>query len=137
MNGIGAVGTSNALPSSTPDANKRSDATFRETFDAAAQQQQSTGKIADAARQFEALMIGQILKSAQGPEGWLGAGDDDETASTSIEMAEEYLGQAIANGGGLGIAKLVTQGLTHKESTRASSATPEQPATGPHTDLSK
>lgn len=70
-------------------------------------------KIVDAARSFEALMIGQVLKAAHGDGsgGWLGAGDDDETASTAIQMAEEYLGQAIANGGGLGIAKMVVQGL--------------------------
>src|SRR6266851_6486187 len=52
-------------------------------------------KIVDAARSFEALMIGQVLKAAHGDGSgsWLGAGDDDETASTAIQMAEEYLGQ--------------------------------------------
>jgi Rod binding domain-containing protein len=71
-------------------------------------------KLAGAAGQFEALMIGQLLKSAHGSEseGWLGAGDDDDSSSTAIQMAEEYLGQAIANGGGLGIAKMVIQGMS-------------------------
>ena len=80
-------------------------------------------KIADAARQFEALMIGEILKAAHGSgsDGWMGAGDDDDTSATAIQMAEEYLGQAIANGGGLGIAKLVIRGIDKNSSTPASS----------------
>jgi Rod binding domain-containing protein len=70
-------------------------------------------KLATAARQFEALMIGQILKSSHGSDGggWLGAGDDDDTSATAVQMAEEYLGQAIANGGGLGIAAMVIKGV--------------------------
>jgi Rod binding domain-containing protein len=70
-------------------------------------------KLTGAASQFEALMIGQLLKSAHGSEseGWMGAGDDDDSSLTAIQMAEEYLGQAIANGGGLGIAKMVIQGV--------------------------
>ena len=80
-------------------------------------------KIADAARQFEALMIGQILKAAHGSgsEGWLGAGDDDESSSTAIQVAEEYLGQAIANSGGLGIARMVIQGVDKSVSKPANS----------------
>lgn len=71
-------------------------------------------KIAHAASQFEALMIGQILKAAHGSgsEGWLGAGDDDDSSATAIQIAEEYLGQSIANSGGLGIAKMVVKGLS-------------------------
>lgn len=70
-------------------------------------------KLAGAAKQFEALMISQILKSAHGSEssGWLGAGEEDDSSSTAIQVAEEYLGQAIANGGGLGIAGMVMRGL--------------------------
>ena len=81
-------------------------------------------KIADAAGQFEALMIGQILKAAHGSEsaGWLGTGEDDDSSSTAIQMAEEYLGQAIAKGGGLGIAKMVIQGIDKNGSKPANSA---------------
>ena len=92
-------------------------------------------KVAHAANQFEALLIGQILKSAHGAgsEGWLGAGDDDETSSTAIQMAEEYLGQALASGGGLGIAKLVTQGLDKNNPKPASSALQTMNLHPPHT----
>jgi len=80
-------------------------------------------KISDAAGQFEALMIGQILKAAHGSEsaGWLGAGEDDDSSSTAIQMAEEYLGQAIAKGGGLGIAKMVIKGIGNSASKPANS----------------
>ena len=70
-------------------------------------------KIADAASQFEALLIGQILKSAHGSDsgGWLGTGDDDDASSTAMQVGEEYLSQSIAKSGGLGIAKMVVQGI--------------------------
>jgi Rod binding domain-containing protein len=42
-------------------------------------------------------------------------------------MAEEYLGQAIANGGGLGISKMIVQGLERGSATSSSSA--QRPAT--------
>ena len=90
-------------------------------------------KIADAASQFEALMIGQILKGAHGSEseGWLGAGDDDESSSTAIQVAEEYLGQAIAKSGGLGIARMVVHGIT--KPANSVQTTPNSNTT--HTDL--
>jgi Rod binding domain-containing protein len=93
-------------------------------------------KVADAARQFEGLMIGQILKSAHGSEseGWLGAGDDDEASSTAIQVAEEYLGQAIANSGGLGIARIVIKGVDKSGAKPASSGPIAANSTPSHTD---
>jgi len=105
------------------------------------QDRNNTKKIADSAKQFEALMIGQLLKNAHGSQSWLGEDSDDGAASTAIEMAEEYLGQAIAKGGGLGIAKLVMQGLnratalpTADAATPASFATEQPGQTPPSTD---
>ena len=93
-------------------------------------------KIADAARQFEGLMISQILKSAHDESGggWLGAGDEDDTSSTAISMAEEYLGQAMANGGGLGIAKMVVRGFGAAATTPASSGPHEAAPAPSHMD---
>ena len=53
----------------------------------------SPEKVKDAAQQFEALLINQLLKTAKdsGSSGWLGAGDDDETGQTSVDMAEQQL----------------------------------------------
>lgn len=76
----------------------------------------SGDKLADVARQFEGLMVGQILKMAHssGSAGLLGTGEEDQAGDTAIEMAQEYLGQALANGGGLGIAKIVQEGLARR-----------------------
>jgi len=69
-------------------------------------------KIKSAASQFEALLIGQMLKSMRDSEGgWLGTGQD-ESASSAMEYAQECFAQAMASKGGLGIAKMVTKGLS-------------------------
>jgi Rod binding domain-containing protein len=128
MSEISAIRSSSVSAAPEGAKPKPSEPGFREAFNQAT-------KLATAARQFEALMIGQILKSANGPEGWLNAGDDDETASTAIEMAEEYLGQAIANGGGLGIAKLVVNGINRPEAKPANSGTAAPEQTQAHKDL--
>lgn len=68
-------------------------------------------KIRKAAGQFEALLIGQMLKSMSDSEGgWLGTGDD-QSASSAMEYAQEMFAQAMASEGGLGIASMVTKGL--------------------------
>jgi len=68
-------------------------------------------RIEDAARQFEALLMAQLLKSARaGSEGWLGAGEDP-TASSALELAEEQFAGALAAQGGLGLASLIVSGL--------------------------
>ena len=66
----------------------------------------------EAARQFEALLIAQLLKSVreQGGAGWLGWGEDP-SASSAMELAEEQFAQALASQGGLGLARLIVSGL--------------------------
>jgi Rod binding domain-containing protein len=73
------------------------------------------GKLKDSARQFEALMIGQMLKSARESGGsWFGGGED-EASSTATGMAEEQLAQTLATSGGLGLTAMVLQGLEKQE----------------------
>jgi len=77
----------------------------------AARPKDDPAKIVDAARQFEALLIGQVMKSMRDSEGgWLGTGDD-ESASAAMEYGQEVFAQAMAAGGGLGLSKLVADGL--------------------------
>jgi Rod binding domain-containing protein len=90
-------------------------------------------KTREAAAQFEALLVGQILKSAhEEGGGWLGAGDDDQTASSAMQMADEYFARAMTAHGGLGLAKMITAGVTKEaeqassRSNPASSKTPEE-----------
>lgn len=68
-------------------------------------------KLHDAARQFEALLITQLLRAARGDgDGWLGAGEDHSAAS-AMEMAEEQFAAALSSQGGLGLARLITSGI--------------------------
>lgn len=68
-------------------------------------------KVRDAARQFEALLIGQMMKSMKDSEGgWLGTGDDD-SASSAMEYGQEIFAQAMAANGGLGLSTLIAKGL--------------------------
>ena len=102
-------------------------------------------KISGVAKQFEALMIGQILKTARESSGggWLDSEDDqeDQTGSMVMEMAEQGFSQAIAARGGLGIAKMVTANIERGESksatrqaTTASSDSEAPTQLLPHTD---
>lgn len=69
-------------------------------------------RIEETARQFEALLISQLMKSMrEAGAGWLGTGDDP-TATSAMELAEEQFAQALASQGGLGLARLVATGLT-------------------------
>ena len=78
-----------------------------------------------AAAQFEALLVGQILKAAHEEDGgWLGAGED-KTASSAIQMADEYFARAITAHGGLGLAKMITKGLDKAAADAASRSNPE------------
>lgn len=68
-------------------------------------------KVKESAKQFEALLIGQMLKSMRDSEGgWLGTGEDD-ASSSAMEYAQENFAQSLANSGGLGLANLVVKGL--------------------------
>jgi Rod binding domain-containing protein len=70
-------------------------------------------KIEKAAKQFESLLIGQIMKSMHeaGSSGWMGGGED-QAGEAAMELAEEQFAQALASRGGLGLARLIMQGLT-------------------------
>lgn len=63
------------------------------------------------ASDFEALLIGQMLKSARADsQGWFGTGEDTSSASL-IEMAEDQIAKVLAQGGGLGLGKMIRDSL--------------------------
>jgi len=67
-------------------------------------------KTREAAQQFEALLLGQILKSArESSGGWLGSAGSSSDCAT--EFAEQHVAAMLAQQGGLGLATLITQGL--------------------------
>lgn len=68
--------------------------------------------LAAAAEQFEALLLGQILKEARGDEGgWLGSGEDAGNA-TAAGLAEEQFAQALARNGGMGLSAQLVKTLS-------------------------
>jgi Rod binding domain-containing protein len=69
-------------------------------------------KIEDAARQFESLLIGQMLRSArESGSGGLEGGEADSESSTMLDVAEQQFSQLLAHHGGIGLTNLVVQGL--------------------------
>lgn len=82
-----------------------------------------TNKQAGAAQDFEALLIGQMLRSMREEgSGWLGTGDDDAGA-TAMAFGEDQLAKAITRGGGFGLSKIIAAGLDAK-SAEAEKTTP-------------
>ncbi len=72
-------------------------------------------KQSSAAKDFEALLIDQILRSSREEDsGWLGTGDDG-SSSAAFGLGEEELAKAMAAAGGFGLQKLISQGLASKE----------------------
>jgi Rod binding domain-containing protein len=109
-----------------------------QSFQDALAQASSTqpSKIADAAKQFEALMLGQILKAARESSdgGWLGTGED-HSGELALDMAEQQFAQAMSARGGLGLAKMVTAGIERGAAKAATSGSPAAaPATPSSTD---
>ncbi len=60
-----------------------------------------------AAHQFEAMFVGQMLRSARESS----EDDDSGTNGTYLEMAEDQFSQALSAKGGLGIATMVVSKL--------------------------
>jgi Rod binding domain-containing protein len=125
-------------PSSSDSAVIPENETFHHALNTASD---TPEKISGVAKQFEALMIGQMLKSARDTSGggWLSSddGQDDQTGSLVMDMAEQGLSQAMAARGGLGIAKMVTANLARGQAKTPSSdsETPASPVS--HTDLKR
>lgn len=67
--------------------------------------------LAGAARQFESLLLSQLLKAACDPQTMTG-GEPDAGSSMAIEMAQEQFAAALASQGGLGLARMVTDATT-------------------------
>ena len=68
-------------------------------------------RVHDAAQQFEALLIGQMLRSVrESGSGWMGSGEDS-TGECATDFAEQQFAAVLALNGGLGLAGLITSGL--------------------------
>jgi flagellar protein FlgJ len=71
-------------------------------------------KVRDAAQQFEALLIGQILRSArQSGTGWFSDGEDP-SGEIATDYAEQQFATALSRQGGLGLADMIAKGLERR-----------------------
>jgi flagellar protein FlgJ len=75
----------------------------------------SPEKIKEAASQFEALLIGEVLKTVHEGDGggWMGTGDD-QTSSSAMGLADQYLAQSMSKSGGFGLARTVAEGIERR-----------------------
>ena len=66
-------------------------------------------KLTDAAQQFEATMLQELLKPMQhGQDSWDGDEKSDDSSADSISsFGTEAVAKAISKGGGFGIAKQI------------------------------
>lgn len=70
-------------------------------------------KLADAAQQFEAMMLQELLKPMRSSEDDLsGEKSEDSSFDTIASFGTEAVAKAISRNGGLGIAKQVVQQLS-------------------------
>jgi peptidoglycan hydrolase FlgJ len=69
-------------------------------------------KIVEAAKQFEALLIGQMLRSVREA----GADDEDNASATMYDVADQQFSQLLANNGGLGLSRMIASGLEKEAS---------------------
>ncbi len=84
---------------------------------------QKQAKLTDAAQQFEAMMLQEMLKPMRGGhDSWGGdeKGDDSDSASDTItSFGTEAFAKAISKGGGFGIAKQVISQVSHEHQKAA------------------
>ena len=75
----------------------------------------------DAAQQFEAFLIAQMLRSVRESEGSEASTGSDSASSSALGMAEDSFAKALSLRGGLGLSRLVESGVQH---ARASAKVP-------------
>ena len=70
-------------------------------------------KIEDAAREFESLLIAQMLKSArESASSGLGEKENPSEDATMLDLADQQFAQLLSQRGGIGLTHLVVSGLT-------------------------
>ena len=80
----------------------------------ASMEEQKQAKLADAAQQFEATMLQELLKPMEhGQDSWGGEEkSDDSTFDTISSFGTEAIAKAFSKKGGFGIAKQIISKVT-------------------------
>ncbi len=87
-------------------------------------------KLADAAQQFEGMLLQEMLKPMK-EHGFSGDGDEDDGkgggfADTLSSFGSETMATSIAKSGGLGIAASIVKQVERQTSAHAQAAKPDQ-----------
>jgi len=116
-------------PAVSPGAGAAASLLATPAADAASSEYPKPRNAAEAARQFEALFIGQMLRSAHesGSDGGLAAGGDS-TGDTMWDVSAQQFAQVLANNGGLGLARVISRGLDQRATHAGSHASPHDAA---------
>lgn len=79
------------------------------------------GKTVAAAADFEALMIGELLRAAREGNSVMSGenGEDDSIADTAMSIGEQGLAKVLASHGGIGLAKMAEKSLAASASQDA------------------
>jgi flagellar protein FlgJ len=88
---------------------------------------QKQAKLVDAAQQFEAMMLQEMLKPMRrGQDSWGGddKGDGDSASDTISSFGTEAFARAISKGGGFGIAKQVVSQIKLEHQKNSGKKTP-------------
>jgi flagellar protein FlgJ len=87
---------------------------------------QKQAKLVDAAQQFEATMLQELLKPMQhGQSSWGDEEKSDDSASDTISsFGTEAIAKAISQGGGFGIAKQIVSKVTLEHQRNSEKKTP-------------
>jgi flagellar protein FlgJ len=83
---------------------------------------QKQAKLVDAAQQFEATMLQELLKPMEhGQDSWGGDDEksDDTTFDTMSSFGSETMAKAISKGGGFGIARKVVSQITSERQQKS------------------
>jgi len=89
-------------------------------------------RVKHAAEQFEALMIGQMMKSiSEAEDSGPMAEEKDQAGSSAMQLAQEQFTQALASRGGLGLANMFTKTFPVKDSSSAPVSPDPRPLTQP------
>jgi len=97
------------------------------SLDPAPGKKNEPARVKHAAEQFEALMIGQMMKSIrEAEESGPMAEEKDQAGSSALQLAEEQFAHVLASRGGLGLASVFTKAFPAKDSSSG------QIVPGPH-----
>ena len=77
----------------------------------------------DAAQQFEALLVAQLLRSARASSGW---GESDTSGECATDFAEQQFALVLARQGGLGLAPVIAAGLERKPADPVPGSNPQR-----------